>query len=86
MNPLQQGLKLPQGVSYNQLFYVAIMNPLQQGLKPSTSHAFANSIIRCNNESTTTRIETDVIPPNAERSIVAIMNPLQQGLKRYGPT
>ena len=38
--------------------------------------------ISCNNESTTTRIETAVI--NCELSpdmSVAIMNPLQQGLK-----
>ena len=58
MNPLQQGLKL-QNIQ-RQLFFsrVAIMNPLQQGLKQDNGSKTTKTNLGCNNESTTTRIET----------------------------
>ena len=37
---------------------VAIMNPLQQGLKLKNNDYEISDLIGCNNESTTTRIET----------------------------
>ena len=58
------------------------MNPLQQGLKPGYGVVTVDQEDRCNNESTTTRIETTVPIDFALVRNVAIMNPLQQGLKR----
>ena len=58
MNPLQQGLKLISCVAPYLLHDVAIMNPLQQGLKLSKMFHHQIVCFCCNNESTTTRIET----------------------------
>ena len=83
MNPLQQGLKLFSCIRYVIRLFVAIMNPLQQGLKPSLSTPAVVRSDCCNNESTTTRIETRKHRvASLCLYLVAIMNPLQQGLKR----
>ena len=58
MNPLQQGLKQWRTDVQSATHWVAIMNPLQQGLKPTLQDLYRYGIISCNNESTTTRIET----------------------------
>ena len=60
MNPLQQGLKLSTITTSKSTLKVAIMNPLQQGLKQTPVSADVVPLICCNNESTTTRIETDI--------------------------
>ena len=82
MNPLQQGLKPGADIYYTGTILVAIMNPLQQGLKRHSSLDISlPPPPRCNNESTTTRIETHSLRILIIRMQVAIMNPLQQGLK-----
>ena len=58
MNPLQQGLKHEVVDGPSMPFTVAIMNPLQQGLKHSELLESMLLLYGCNNESTTTRIET----------------------------
>ena len=58
MNPLQQGLKHCTTPRSCTLLEVAIMNPLQQGLKLSKFRDLFFTSTSCNNESTTTRIET----------------------------
>ena len=58
------------------------MNPLQQGLKHLGGAYLRGVCLSCNNESTTTRIETWItIDCVWYHFLVAIMNPLQQGLK-----
>ena len=58
MNPLQQGLKRSTCTRFHSCSTVAIMNPLQQGLKRPTLKMSVRCKNGCNNESTTTRIET----------------------------
>ena len=60
MNPLQQGLKPDPLDNPFGIPSVAIMNPLQQGLKHLTPSSNAGYKLSCNNESTTTRIETHI--------------------------